>query len=61
MPRSRMPVVQLGGSMGLIPQLRIAHKLPLALIGSGLVIGAGIGIVSYLLSASAISRVSQPM
>ncbi len=47
-----MPVVQLGGSMGLIPQLRIAHKLPLALIGSGLVIGAGIGIVSYLLSAS---------
>jgi methyl-accepting chemotaxis protein len=38
--------------MALFPQLKIAHKLPLALIGSGLLIGAGIGIVSYVLSSS---------
>jgi methyl-accepting chemotaxis protein len=45
--------------MGLVPQLKIAHKLPLALIGSGLLIGAGIGIVSYFLSASVMTDMTQ--
>src|SRR5688572_14522352 len=40
------------GTMGLIPQPKIAQKLPLALIGSGLLIGAAIGLVSYFLSVA---------
>ena len=38
--------------MGLMPQPKIAQKLPLALIGSGLLIGAAIGLVSYFLSVA---------
>lgn len=33
--------------MRLLPNLSIAHKLPLALIGSALVVGAGIGLAAY--------------
>ncbi|WP_338721207.1 methyl-accepting chemotaxis protein [Devosia sp. XK-2] len=35
--------------MKFIPQLRIAQKLPLALVGSALVVSAGVGIASYLI------------
>ena len=35
--------------MSFIPQLRIAQKLPLALLGSALVVSAGVGIASYLI------------
>ena len=40
--------------MKLFPSLRIAHKLPLALIGSAVVVAAGVGIASYLVAASAL-------
>jgi len=35
--------------MGLLPQLRIAQKLPLALVGSALLVSLGVGIASYLI------------
>jgi methyl-accepting chemotaxis protein len=35
--------------MKFIPQLKIAQKLPLALVGSALVVSAGVGIASYLI------------
>jgi methyl-accepting chemotaxis protein len=35
--------------MGLLPQLKIAQKLPLALVGSALVVSAGVGVASYLI------------
>src|SRR5215217_2085704 len=43
-------VLLLGGArMRFFPQLRIAQKLPLALVGSALVVSAGVGIASYLI------------
>ncbi len=45
--------------MGLLPKLKIAHKLPLAVIGSGLLFGAGIGCVSYVIGSSIIEQMSQ--
>ena len=44
--------------MRFVPRLKIAQKLPLALIGSGLLIGAGIGIVSYYLSSGVMSAMT---
>jgi methyl-accepting chemotaxis protein len=40
--------------MKLIPSLKLSQKLPLALVGSAIVVGAGIGIASYLIASSAL-------
>jgi methyl-accepting chemotaxis protein len=40
--------------MKLIPSLKLSQKLPLALIGSAIVVGAGVGIASYLIASSAL-------
>ena len=40
--------------MKLIPSLRISQKLPLALIGSAVVVAAGVGISSYLVASNAL-------
>jgi methyl-accepting chemotaxis protein len=45
--------------MAVFSKLRISQKLPLALIGTGLLIGAAIGAVSYLLSASIMTDMTQ--
>lgn len=45
--------------MRFLPKLTIAQKLPLALIGSGLLIGAGIGLLSYFLSAQIMGDMTQ--
>jgi len=38
------------------PQLRIAQKLPLALVGSALVVSAGVGIASYLIGLGTVQE-----
>jgi methyl-accepting chemotaxis protein len=40
--------------MRLFPSLRIAQKLPLALVGSAIVVGAGVGLASYFLASNAL-------
>ncbi len=40
--------------MRLFPSLRISQKLPLALVGSAIVVGAGVGIASYFLASNAL-------
>jgi methyl-accepting chemotaxis protein len=40
--------------MKFIPSLRISQKLPLALIGSAIVVAAGVGVASYLIASSAL-------
>jgi methyl-accepting chemotaxis protein len=40
--------------MKLIPSLRMSQKLPLALIGSAVVVAAGVGVASYLIASSAL-------
>jgi methyl-accepting chemotaxis protein len=40
--------------MKFLPSLKLSQKLPLALIGSAIVVGAGVGIVSYFLASSAL-------
>jgi methyl-accepting chemotaxis protein len=40
--------------MKLLPSLKLSQKLPLALIGSAIVVGAGVGIASYFLASSAL-------
>ncbi|MGB3338008.1 MAG: methyl-accepting chemotaxis protein [Devosia sp.] len=40
--------------MGFLPQLKIAQKLPLVLVGSALVVGAGVGIASYLIGLNTV-------
>ncbi|WP_323015057.1 methyl-accepting chemotaxis protein [Devosia sp.] len=42
--------------MGFFPQLRIAQKLPLALVGSALVVSAGVGIASYLIGLGTVQE-----
>ncbi|WP_233280565.1 methyl-accepting chemotaxis protein [Devosia rhizoryzae] len=42
--------------MGLFPHLRIAQKLPLALVGSALVVSAGVGIASYLIGLGTVDQ-----
>ena len=42
--------------MALLPSLRISQKLPLALVGSAIVVSAGVGIASYLLASQTIER-----
>ena len=42
--------------MGFFPQLKIAQKLPLALVGSALVVSAGVGIASYLIGLATVQE-----
>ncbi|WP_244557576.1 methyl-accepting chemotaxis protein [Devosia lucknowensis] len=42
--------------MKIIPQLKIAQKLPLALVGSALVVSAGVGIASYLIGLGTVQE-----
>ncbi|HSX70098.1 MAG TPA: HAMP domain-containing protein, partial [Pseudomonas sp.] len=42
--------------MKFIPQLKIAQKLPLALVGSALVVSAGVGIASYLIGLGTVQE-----
>ncbi len=44
--------------MGWMPKLRIAQKLPLAMVGMALVVSAGVGISSYLIGSEIVSRMS---
>src|SRR5690606_4633627 len=43
-------------SMRFVPQLKIAQKLPLALVGSALVVSAGVGIASYLIGLNTVQQ-----
>jgi methyl-accepting chemotaxis protein len=45
--------------MGLLPNLKIAQKLPLALVGSALLVSAGVGIASYLIGSATVDQMSQ--
>ena len=45
--------------MGFLPQFKIAQKLPLALVGSALLVSAGVGFASYIIGASAVYHLSQ--
>jgi len=42
--------------MAFFPQLRIAQKLPLALVGSALVVSAGVGIASYFIGLGTVKE-----
>ena len=42
--------------MGFLPQLKIAQKLPLALVGSALVVSAGVGIASYFIGLQTVQN-----
>ena len=44
--------------MGWFPQFKIAHKLPLALAGSALVVSAGVGLGSYFVGSSIVADMS---
>ncbi len=47
----------LGGTrVKFIPQLKIAQKLPLALVGSALVVSAGVGIASYFIGLNTVEQ-----
>ena len=45
--------------MGFLPRLKIAQKLPLAVIGSALLVSAGVGIASYLIGSATVDQMSQ--
>jgi methyl-accepting chemotaxis protein len=45
--------------MGFLPQFKIAQKLPLALVGSALLVSAGVGFASYIIGASAVYHLTQ--
>jgi methyl-accepting chemotaxis protein len=45
--------------MGILPQLKIAQKLPLALVGSALLVSAGVGIASYMIGSATVVDLSQ--
>ena len=45
--------------MRLVPSLRLSQKLPLALIGSAIVVAAGVGIGSYVLASRALEQQAQ--
>ncbi|WP_248306531.1 methyl-accepting chemotaxis protein [Devosia sp. MC521] len=40
--------------MGLFPQLKVAQKLPLAVVGSALVVSAGVGFASYFIGLNTV-------
>jgi methyl-accepting chemotaxis protein/uncharacterized membrane-anchored protein YhcB (DUF1043 family) len=46
-------------SMSILPHLKIAQKLPLALIGSALVVGLGIGAAAYLIGLQTVEQQRQ--
>ena len=39
-----------------LPRLQIAQKLPLMLVGSALVVSAGVGIASYLIGLATVQE-----
>jgi methyl-accepting chemotaxis protein len=45
--------------MGFLPQLKIAQKLPLALVGSALLVSVGVGIASYLIGSATVDQLSR--
>ncbi|GLQ54246.1 methyl-accepting chemotaxis protein [Devosia nitrariae] len=45
--------------MKFLPSLKIAQKLPLALVGSALLVSAGVGIASYLIGSSIVVDLSR--
>src|SRR5690606_36271879 len=42
--------------MNLFPKLKLAQKLPLALVGSALLVSAGVGIASYMIGLSTVQQ-----
>jgi methyl-accepting chemotaxis protein len=44
--------------MGWFPKFKIAQKLPLALVGSALLVSAGVGIASYLIGSNTVDQMS---
>jgi methyl-accepting chemotaxis protein len=46
----------LGEQMKLFPALQISQKLPLALVGSAIVVAAGVGITSYIIASGALEQ-----
>ena len=45
--------------MGLLPQLKIAQKLPFAMVGSALLVSVGVGIASYVIGSATVDQMSQ--
>jgi methyl-accepting chemotaxis protein len=45
--------------MGLVPSLKIAQKLPLAMVGSALLVSAGVGILSFFIGTATVEQMSQ--
>ncbi|WP_224703912.1 methyl-accepting chemotaxis protein [Devosia aquimaris] len=45
--------------MGLLPHFKIAQKLPLALVGSALLVSLGVGIASYLIGSATVDDLSR--
>ncbi|WP_137150698.1 methyl-accepting chemotaxis protein [Devosia sp. FKR38] len=45
--------------MGLLPHFKIAQKLPLALVGSALLVSVGVGIASYLIGSATVDELSR--
>ena len=45
--------------MKLFPQLRIAQKVPFAIVGGALVVSAAVGVVSYLIASSTMESMAQ--
>ena len=45
--------------MSVFPQLKIALKLPIAVIGSALLVSAGVGIASYLIGSATVDQMTR--
>jgi methyl-accepting chemotaxis protein len=45
--------------MGFLPKLKVAQKLPLAVIGSALLVSAGVGIASYVIGSATVDHMTQ--
>src|SRR5690606_18301926 len=43
-----------GPTMAFVPRLKIAQKLPLVMVGSALLVSAGVGIASYLIGSATV-------
>src|SRR5688572_24041033 len=44
--------------MGWLPKFKIAQKLPLAMVGSALLVSAGVGLGSYFIGSSIVAEMS---
>ena len=44
--------------MGWLPKFKIAQKLPLAMVGSALLVSAGVGLGSYFIGSSIVGEMS---